>query len=57
MNEIGLEVITSSELDVRGGTVGDILRMVLEITVTLYAFVKNYWPSLAKGYEDGYNQR
>ena len=54
MNEIGLELISSSELAVRGGTTGETIRKVLEITVALCTFVKNYWSSIVKGYHDGY---
>lgn len=54
MNAIGLEVISSSELGVRGGTTGDMIRKILEITVAVCAFVKNYWSSIVKGYRDGY---
>lgn len=54
MNEIGLELISSSELGIRGGSTGEMIRKALEITVALYAFVKNYWSSIVKGYRDGY---
>ena len=54
MNEIGLELISSSELGIRGGSTGEMLRKILEITVAVCAFVKNYWSSIVKGYHDGY---
>jgi hypothetical protein len=54
MNEIGLELMSSSELGIRGGTTGEIVRRILEITVAVCAFVKNYWSSIVKGYHDGY---
>ena len=48
MNEIGLELISSSELGIRGGSTGEMLRKILEITVAVCAFVKNYWSSIVK---------
>ena len=53
--EIGLEEISSSELEIRGGTAGEVIRKLLEITVAVCAFIKNYWSSIVKGYRDGYN--
>ncbi|MBO4764752.1 MAG: hypothetical protein IK009_08460 [Bacteroidales bacterium] len=55
MYEIGLEEISSSELGIRGGTTGEMIKKILEITVAVCAFVKNYWGSIVKGYIDGYN--
>lgn len=54
MNAIGLELISSSELGIRGGTTGEMIKKILEITVAVCAFVKNYWSSIVKGYHDGY---
>ena len=53
MTAIGFEEISSSELSVRGGTSNDILMKILEITVAVVTFVKNYWSSIQKGYKDG----
>ena len=55
MYEIGLEEISSSELGIRGGSTGEMVRRLLEITVAVCAFVKNYWGSIVKCYIDGYN--
>ena len=55
MKVTGLEEISSSELEVRGGSAGEMIRKILEITVAVCAFVKNYWGSILKGYRDGYN--
>ncbi|MBP5302368.1 MAG: hypothetical protein J6Y88_03880 [Bacteroidales bacterium] len=55
MQVTGLEEITSSELEIRGGTTGEMIKKILEITVAVCAFVKNYWGSIIKGYRDGYN--
>ena len=55
MNVVGLEEISSSELEIRGGTTGDMIKKILEITVAVCAFIKNYWGSISKGYKDGYN--
>ena len=55
MQVTGLEEITSSELEIRGGTTGEMIKKILEITVAVCAFVKNYWGSIIEGYRDGYN--
>ena len=55
MKVIGFEEISSSELGIRGGTASDVVRTVFEIAVAVFAFVKNYWSSITKGYNDGYN--
>ncbi|NLD20970.1 MAG: hypothetical protein GX664_00540 [Bacteroidales bacterium] len=49
----GLEEITSSELDVRGGGTLDVLQKILEIASAIWAFLQNYWPLIKKGYKDG----